>query len=118
MFTGVRVRRAYSDGMGLSPYTMAQQVYSWQGRLWALEMSLKPLRHSVSTEGPAWLKFLLDLEGRQNTFNMDISSYVPATGVTGLTAVPFRLAEPLIEWDMNTLKHIGLTIQCMEAVGT
>lgn len=67
-----------------SPFTFSQQVVSYPGERWAVNVSIPPLRRDVMA---AWKAFLVSLRGQTGTFLMGDPDYQdgPRGGATACT---------------------------------
>ena len=110
-FDSVKPIYRRSSKISVSPYTFTQQVYSWQGKLKVVEIILPPMTESDFND---WAEFFDDLNGYENTFNLDLSSYYPHE--TGITSVAMRMADPDFSWDISTALHYSTSFMAMEAL--
>ena len=109
-FSQIKAVYRRSTAMSMSPYNGTQQVYAWPGKLKIVQFSLPPM---TQVQADDWTEFLDDLNGYENTFNVDLSDAYPHE--TGITSVAMRLSSPEQSWDVNTAMHYGLTFEAIEA---
>lgn len=109
-FRSMRPLYRRSTAMSISPYNGTQQVYAWPGKLKVVEFTLPPM---TEADAQNWTEFFDDLNGHENTFQVDLSTAYPHE--TGLTAVEMRLVEAEQSWDISTAKHTSLSFVAMEA---
>ena len=65
--SGVTIRQRSVVGVGVSPFTLSQQVYAHQGESWEADVDM-PLM--TRAQAAAFRGFLLSLNGREGTFLM------------------------------------------------
>ena len=63
--SNVQFKPVASVALSESPFTYAQQTYSWPGQRWAADLDIGPLSREQGSEFRA---FLLALNGREGTF--------------------------------------------------
>ena len=100
-----------NSAMSVSPYNGTQQVYSWPMNLKVVDITFPPM---TQTQADNFTQFIDDVNGHAEVFNMDLSDAYPHE--TGITAVSMRLANPDVQWDINTAIHYGITLTAMEAI--
>lgn len=112
-FARAKVKAVYrrSSALSMSPYNFTQQVYSWGGKMKIVEIQVPPL---VQSDADDWTEFFDDLNGYENTFNLDLSDYYPHE--TGITSVAMRLVDPDQSWTIDEAMHYGFTFAAMEAL--
>jgi hypothetical protein len=112
-FDTATVTAGYRNASALSesPYNFTQQVFTWNGRQKFVEISVPPLSQ---TDGDDWTEFFDDLNGFENTFNLDLSSYFPHEA--GITSVSMMLSEPVNTWAISKEMHYGFSFRAMEAL--
>ena len=112
-FKSLRAIEKNSSALSMSPYTFTQQVYVWAGQLKVVEFTLPLLD---STDGAAWVQFLRDLRGYENTFNLSTTVLSQAyPDETFAAPVAFRLADPEQSWNVRVPLDYELTFTAMEA---
>lgn len=107
----ISVRRSNFSALSVSPWTGSQQAQRLPGALWFAEFTLPPME---AAEGRIWVKFLDDLQGVTNTFNLNINDFTTGSGGPGTIAM--RLVSPDFEYSVGLLMHNRITFQAMEAV--
>lgn len=72
-------------GLSRSPFTNQQQVYSWPGEYWSVDVSMPPM---PQTTAEAWITFLVSLRGTLGTFLIgDAERATPRGVATGTPLV-------------------------------
>lgn len=95
----------------MSPYNFTQQVYSYGNKIKVVDVTI-PIRSSDDVS--QWTEFFDDLNGYENTFQMDLSGVYKHE--TGITAVEMRMVSPEVEWDLRTDNHMSVSFTAMEAI--
>jgi len=101
----------FSQGVAVCPYSQQRLVQDFGGKARVVEIQVPPLSESDADD---WTEFFEDLDGCNNTFNLDLTDIFPHS--TGATSVPFRLKEPNIRWSVNTAKVFGFSFEAVEVV--
>lgn len=92
----------------VSPFSLTSQTYVWSGSLWTFTFHLPPMKTAQAAD---WLAFLKDLVDGDNYFSCNVSLYVPS-GVT--SPMNLRLADNVIDWDVDRAKLFGITFTAEE----
>ncbi|MBC2731384.1 hypothetical protein [Thiobacillus sp.] len=72
-------------GVGVSPFSGAQQVYRHQGQFWQADITMPSMYRA---EAAPWIAAMLQLNGRYGTFRLGDASHQTPTGVaTGIPLV-------------------------------
>lgn len=106
----VAIRRSATK-MGQSPYNFTQQVYSWQNKIKVVELTLPPMKESDAIN---WSGFFDDLNGYENTFNLDLSDIYPDE--SGITSVAMRLVDSDTSHRFRKDKVYEFSFIAMEAI--
>lgn len=101
----------FSQGVAVCPYSQQRLVQDFGGKARVVEIQVPPLSE---TDADDWTEFFEDLDGCNNTFNLDLTGIFPHS--SSATSVAFRLAEPNIQWDVNTAKIFGFSFNAIEVV--
>lgn len=81
----VVLRPSAVTGASVSPYTLTQQVYKYDGQIWQMDVYLPPM---TDAQARPWIAFLISLNGRYGTFTYgDPSARVPRGTVPGTPLV-------------------------------
>jgi hypothetical protein len=108
-----RVSRQSVVAVNKSPFTLEEQVYAHPGKAWMISLEIRPMRTS---EAGGWIQFLYDINGREGTFNFNLTPHCP-----GLSPAPgvkvFRLNDNNQGWDKDIMKHYGFSLSATEVVG-
>lgn len=109
-FSNIEAINRNSTKLSMSPYNFNQQVYSWEGKLKIVQLTLPPMKLADATN---WSQFLDDLNGFENTFNLDLSDYYPHE--SGITSVAMRLTNPDTAYSYRVNKTYEFSFIAMEA---
>lgn len=103
---------AHAQGVIESPYSLQRSVQNWGGKRRVVEVIIPPQTEANASQ---WTQWFDDLNGMMNTFNLDVSTIYKHEG-TPATAIPFRLAEPNVQWDVSVAKHFGFSFTAVEVI--
>lgn len=109
-YVSVRALRRNSTKLAISGYNFTQQVYSWEGLLKVIEIQLTKMSQADFDD---WTLFFNNLNGYENTFNIDLSDYFPDE--SGITSVAMRLADPEVDWQQDLEGYYSASFTAMEA---
>ena len=110
-YTNVRAGYRTAGAISESPYNFTQQVYSWAGKAKVCEFSLPPMKEADADD---WTQFFDSMNGFENTTTLDLSDYYPHDA--GVSSVEMRLMNADSSWDINTIKHYGISFSLMEVI--
>jgi hypothetical protein len=88
----VRYTQRAINSFSRNPFSGAQQVYSFGGGWWELDVLLRPMRRDNASD---WMSYLVSLHGKEGTFNFSdpVNGIVPR-GKWGGTPVVWQPAAP------------------------
>ena len=108
----INVWRESVVGVSTSPFSLREQTYVHPGRRWRIEIEYPPM---TAAQAEDWIQFFYDLNGREGSFNFNLTTYCPS-----LTPAPgvkvFRLLENMQGWSVSVAKHYGFTIAAAEVL--
>jgi hypothetical protein len=112
-YKNVTIRRIRNQGMTVSPFSKHVKITDWGVAQWGLRVELPPLVEGdplIST----MLTFLEDVDGIVETFDVDISRYVPH--LTGPVVVTFRMNSPNFDYGMDDQRLYNFSFEATEVV--
>ena len=104
-FQNLNLRARNTVAVSQSPFTYEQQVHSYDGQMWEVDVSLPPMNRSNAEQ---WIAFLVSLRGRAGTFLLgDPASTSPqgtatsatVTGALGASTIAVAMSGTLLAGD-------------------
>tara|TARA_R110002126_G_scaffold135495_7_gene279727 strand:- start:1008 stop:1595 length:588 start_codon:yes stop_codon:yes gene_type:complete len=104
-FQNLNLRARNTVAVSQSPFTYEQQVHSYDGQMWEVDVSLPPMNRDNAEQ---WIAFLVALRGRAGTFLLgDPASVAPqgtatsavVTGALGDSTVTVVMTGSLVAGD-------------------
>ena len=104
-FQNLNLRARNTVAVSQSPFTYEQQVHSYDGQMWEVDVSLPPMNRDNAEQ---WIAFLVALRGRAGTFLLgDPASVAPqgtatsavVTGALGDSTVTVAMTGSLVAGD-------------------
>lgn len=117
-FATFTFREVWSTPATTSPFSGDVQVYKWTGsNKYEWDATLPLIKDNTIKAN--WIAFLLDMEGRSQTFSYDLNAdgglYDYLQGQT-TASQNWRLREPVVGWTIDINGFLsGITIKAREA---
>ena len=89
-FQNLNLRARNTVAVSQSPFTYEQQVHSYDGQMWEVDVSLPPMNRDNAEQ---WIAFLVSLRGRAGTFLLGDPASVAPQGTATSAVVTGALGD-------------------------